>query len=359
MTRLFLLTVCAILFISVNPALGLERPDVEFKVFQFPRNMIPSMDGDFSDWDIVPDDHIIPGSDLYDYETEQPAVKGDLNVNVKVGWVNGLNRLYFLVEFNDDIVWLKDNSLHNDIFELVVDGDLSGGWLIKQENPNKGVVSVEDLHFSFHGVHAQNYHIFMPPGEKDWTMVWGCAQWIKDLPYANYAYSADVKQGESGTTMLEFWITPFDFAPYDTPASAIVSELKEDKVIGMSWAIIDYDSEGKNDGFYNLSHSRRMYGNTSLLCAFRLLPLAEMYVDPIKADWTFTVPDLDRRLVAFKDMSIGTITSWHWDFGDEATSTEQHPLHTFEKPGEKTVVLTVTGPDGTDRFARVWDVVVK
>ena len=78
MTRTFLVTVCIILFISVNPAMGLERPNVEFKVFQFPRNMIPNMDGDFSDWGIVPDDNLIPGNDLFDYTTEQPASKEDL-----------------------------------------------------------------------------------------------------------------------------------------------------------------------------------------------------------------------------------------------------------------------------------------
>ena len=27
----------------------------DFKVFQFPRNAIPRIDGDFSDWEIVPD----------------------------------------------------------------------------------------------------------------------------------------------------------------------------------------------------------------------------------------------------------------------------------------------------------------
>ncbi len=359
MTRAFFITACILLFASVNPATGLERPDVEFKIFQFPRNMIPRIDGDTSDWDIVSDEYLIPGDDLYDYSTEQPADRNDLDVNVKVGWVNGLNRLYFLVEAYDDVCWFKDPSLHNDIFELVVDGDLSGGWLIKQENPNKDVVSVEDLHFSFHGVHAQNYHIYMPPGDKDWTMVWGCAQWIKELPYANYAYSTNVSHGESGKVTLEFWITPFDFAPYNNPESAIKSELSENKIIGMSWAFIDYDSEGKNDGFYNLSHHRRMYGNTSVLCAFRLMPLEDKYIDPIKADWTFAVPDLNRRLVVFTDKSIGKISSWHWDFGDGATSNEQHPIHTFEKPGEKTVILRVDGPEGSDTFIRVWDVVVK
>ena len=34
----------------------LERPDIEFKIFQFPANMIPRIDGNIDDWDIVPEE---------------------------------------------------------------------------------------------------------------------------------------------------------------------------------------------------------------------------------------------------------------------------------------------------------------
>ena len=31
-----------------------------FKVFQFPKNQIPRIDGSFEDWDIVPDSYVVP-----------------------------------------------------------------------------------------------------------------------------------------------------------------------------------------------------------------------------------------------------------------------------------------------------------
>ena len=65
------------------------------------------------------------------------------------------------------------------------------------------------------------------------------------------------------------------------------------------------------------------------------------------------------RLVAFKDVSKGEITRWLWDFGDGNTSAEQHPLYSFESPGEKIVSLTVESPEGRDRFIRVWDIVLE
>ena len=67
-------------------------------------------------------------------------------------------------------------------------------------------------------------------------------------------------------------------------------------------------------------------------CAFKLMPLEPHFRKPIEAQWSFQVVDMDRRLVAFKDLSIGKITSWKWDFGDGETSTEPNPIHTYKKP---------------------------
>ncbi|MBT5448729.1 MAG: PKD domain-containing protein, partial [Gemmatimonadetes bacterium] len=55
----------------------------------------------------------------------------------------------------------------------------------------------------------------------------------------------------------------------------------------------------------------------------------------------------------------GQITSWSWDFDDGTTSTEEHPLHRYEKAGEYVVVLTINGPQGTARRVKVNEVVVR
>jgi PKD repeat protein len=65
---------------------------------------------------------------------------------------------------------------------------------------------------------------------------------------------------------------------------------------------------------------------------------------------------MDRRLVAFKDLSVGQVTSWKWDFGDGTTSTEENPIHQYQKPSNFVVILDVTGPAGTSRRSKVWDV---
>ncbi len=37
----------------------LQRPEVEYKVFQFPANQIPRIDGNSDDWSIVPETYSI------------------------------------------------------------------------------------------------------------------------------------------------------------------------------------------------------------------------------------------------------------------------------------------------------------
>lgn len=374
-SRAALVVTTVVLWTCAN-ALALNRPEVTFQVFQFPADMIPRIDGDASDWSIVPDEYAIGTDQLVDdngkYAQPDP---NNLDVRVRVGWVKGLNRLYFLYEAQDDYWDFARPDLHNDTFEIVVDGDASGGPLIdkghrelwtaehvgeaRAERDDR--VSVWEANRAVHGVHAQNYHIFTPAEGKDWTLAWGAPQWIKELPYANAACKYDFKPGESGRLVLEFWITPFDYAGAEGPDRAVESVLTENKIIGLSWAIIDYDDveSRSNNGFWNLSRHHRMYGNASLLCAFKLMPLEPQFRKPIAAQWSFRVLDADRRLVAFQDLSRGEITTWRWDFGDGATSTERHPIHRYRRGGDFVVVLDIEGPGGKSRLAKVWDVSIK
>ena len=349
------------LIISLIPVFvfSQSRPDTTFKVFQFPADRIPRIDGETSDWDIVPEHYVIGTDQLVNSNNNQaPADLSTLDVKVKVGWVDGLNRLYFLYEAYDNYWYFNEAGLKNDTFEVVVDGDLSGGPFIDRFHPNERV-NIWDAYFSFHGVHAQNYHIFTPAVDKDWTMAWGPQSWIKKLPYANAATVYNFSHGESGNLSLEFWITPFDYASAEDPEYSVQSHLYEGKKIGLSWAILDYDEGGEQTGFWNLSRERSMYGDASELVMFELMPFETQFQKKMDANWTFKIVDMERRMVAFIDESIGNITSWEWDFGDGSTSNKQHPVHKYQKAGLYVVVLKVRGPDGTSSFSRVWDVAIK
>ena len=376
MRRLVLLLVLA-LVLGFDSARALEKPDTTYPVFQFPADRIPRVDGDASDWALVPESYVIGTDQLWDDSKKHPAPDPKtLDVRVKVGWVKGLNRLYFLYEATDDYWDFSRPDLHNDTFEIVVDGDASGGVLLGKDNAKLWTaehvgaatarpdprISDDDSRWAIHGVHAQNYHIFTPAAGKDWCLAWDAATWIKEFPWANAATSYTFKPGEPGKLVLEFWITPFDYAGPEGPQRAVESVLRENKIIGLAWAVIDYDDVNKkgSSGFWNLSPKHTMFGDASELCAFRLMPLEPALQPPLAAQWSWSVVDMDRRLVAFKDLSVGHVATWKWDFGDGASSTEQHPQHAYAKPGNYVVILDVTAPDGTTaRRSKVWDVQLK
>lgn len=348
--------------IAVSGCWGLEREGTVFKVFQFPADGIPRIDGELSDWDRVPESYAVKTDELWEDSGKHEKVDTEnLEVSVKVGWVAGMNRLYFLYEAHDDYWDFALSGLKNDTFEVVVDADLSGGPLIDRFRENSETVEVGDAWMRMHGVHAQNYHIFTPAREKDWTMLWGPAQWLKELPYANFAYNYDFEPGESGKLTLEFWITPFDYASADGPEHSVISQLSEGDRIGLSWAIIDYDDveSDANNGFWNLSRSHTMYGKASELVAFSLMPLEEEWLPPIKADWRHSIVDRSERIVAFFDDSVGDIVEWEWDFGDGQRSSERNPVHRYAETGHFVVTLTVRDGKEASRLAKVWDVSFK
>jgi len=340
---------------------NLQVGEPGFKVFQFPRTAIPRIDGDFSDWDLVPDSYAVGIDQMWDDSGKHPATdRQTLDVKVKVGWVDGLNRLYFLYEAYDDYWDFDQLSLRNDTYEIVVDADLSGGPHIDEMRPNPDLTSRIDAFFEFQNIHAQNYHIMTPPTEgKSWTMVWGTQQWLKYLPYANYAYDYSFSHGQSGRLRMEFYITPFDYASPEGPQKSVVSKLYTGKKIGLCWAVIDYDGGKGNNGFWNLSKHHKMYGNASMERLFTLMPLEKQFRKAVECDWTFHVVP-DTRTVCFTDRSYGNITAWHWDFGDGTTSDEQSPTHTYSRDfAHYVVTLEVEGPEGKARHCKVWEVNVR
>ena len=334
------------------------RPEKEFQIFQFPQDQIPRIDGNFSDWSMVPTSYNIGIEELKNtrFGEGTPIDPTDFDLNVKVGWVKGLNRLYFYIDAYDDYWDFSDAVMRQDIFELVIDGDLSGGNFIYGENDNKEVVPKNELFFRSHGSHAQNYHVFTPVQDKEWAMIWGNTPWIKEFPFANVAYDYNFSSADSGRLQMEFYITPFDYASFEGSEHSVVSILRENELIGLSWSMLDFDGF-QCESFMNLSHDLEMISNASKLCAFRLMPLEEQYQKKIESQWHFVTEDRKERIIRFYDQSIGDIASWYWDFGDGTYSREQNPQHQYSKGGEWTVVLTVEGPDGKSVRSKVWEVV--
>ena len=265
-----LLPVALLVLLASSRVTSAHHPnDVTYGVFQFPKGKIPKIDGDPSDWGIVPRTYMIDGSHLKDTVMGKGTKMDpkDLAVEVTVGWSPETNRLYFLYKMYDDVH--NFNVARGDIFEVVVDADHSGGRYHSFKDVD------EKTEARLKSTTAQNYHIFTPPAKgKKWCWVWGSQQWLIEKPWGEAAYNYDFKMGQPGVLYLECTITPFDYASFRGPKHSALHQMEEDEVVGLSWSVLDYDkNDSRYEGFWNLSHHTRMDSTADLLPNFQLMPL--------------------------------------------------------------------------------------
>jgi PKD repeat protein len=89
-----------------------------------------------------------------------------------------------------------------------------------------------------------------------------------------------------------------------------------------------------------------------------LHPLVPVPAAPTADFSAYPVSGAAPLAVSFADLSTGTPTSWLWSFGDGATSTQQHPTHTYAAPGVYDVSLTASNAGGSHELSRAGFVTV-
>ena len=52
--------------LAAFPAAALDRPETTYKVYQFPQNAMPHIDGDGADWSMVPESYVVDTRHLTD-----------------------------------------------------------------------------------------------------------------------------------------------------------------------------------------------------------------------------------------------------------------------------------------------------
>lgn len=277
------------------PALAHYPENTTFKVFQFPDDHLPQMDGDPADWSMVPDEY------FYDY-THHAGVNRpttvhdttDLHIRrTAVGWNPTHNRLYFFAEVYDDIWRFQKDVIDSldthhsrmsgafvhgaDIWEIVIDAD-HGGELVVNHADWEQAPHVELRHRS---AYTQNYHLYMPPlNGHYWHWLWGKAMWTKEERYSGMGWSGDVEHLSSGTVIYECYLTPFDDLHPEGPHLSKLHRLAEGAKIGLSWAFLDADTSATTfDAFWAHSQQPKMYCSGEFLSDFELMPIEEGLFD--------------------------------------------------------------------------------
>ena len=111
----------AILTVGVLWALSaaaLERPDTTFKIFQFPADQIPRVDGDVSDWGMVPVDYAIGIDQLKDTVHDSQIDTTDLDVTMHLPTIDKPTRV------QKNSASLIDNSFVNNPKQVLISVNL-------------------------------------------------------------------------------------------------------------------------------------------------------------------------------------------------------------------------------------------
>jgi hypothetical protein len=176
--------------------------------------------------------------------------------------------------------------------------------------------------------------------------------------------SCGTGQLDTGSTVLLIYVPLAcendGFAAIFTPPSACVGDVVT--IDGFSYAgsginnFIVAENWDLGDGFNTpgpvpFTHVYTQAGTfwinyfimTSHGCTFyEVVPIT---IDPLPIP-SYSSTDNGTGLFSFTDNSLGTITTWFWDFGDGNTSTFQNPNHQYTIPNTYSVCLTVTTGNG-------------
>jgi len=128
-----------------------------------------------------------------------------------------------------------------------------------------------------------------------------------------------------------------------TSTSVLSDSLTPSLVVGDLYASYNHDwaFSGYIDEFRFTNGIARWTGNFTP-------PTSPYGVYPPASDFSASaVTGTTPLTVQFNNLSLGTITSWSWDFGDGQTSAAQQPAHMYATAGTFTVGLTGSGPEGT------------
>ncbi len=174
------------------------------------------------------------------------------------------------------------------------------------------------------------------PGGSDTHKCPACINVTHPEPVANFSVSDDA-------TVIG---SPLTFTDLSTgPISDYMWDFGDGTSSTMQNPTHAYDSAGT----YTVTLTVMGPGGTSThecsdcISVQELPPVANFAVEPVGGIYELTL--------GFTDLSTGVITSWLWEFGDGATSTEQHPTHTYAMSGGYDITLTVTGPGGSDTLS--------
>ena len=246
-----------VLVLSLTSMVAAHEPPGElFFLAQFPDELVPVIDGDHSDWDIVPDQpYSIRGDRLFDPAQFQEAGRGefdisDINLFHRLGWNDNFNKLYLATRVFDNIhnIDRDDPARHWD----------DDNWEV-EINPDHSARADQNLEGE--PVNNISYKWVVPPVEGVYQSIEpiGDLAWLSDgTDYVSYGWSFEGEQFGESTYYYELSLTPIAALPREnaTPDNTVFLDLEEEEIVHISVTVGDIDapqSEHAYNGFWSTS----------------------------------------------------------------------------------------------------------
>jgi hypothetical protein len=298
------LVVLGIVVIAASTVTAHEPPGDIFFGAGFPTHAIPVIDGDLSDWDMIPEAYWITRSD----HLEETVIGGDTEIDLAdfnakhiLGWNEGTNRLYVMADVVDD--YLKRDKEDpstvdwDDGFDLMVDADHSGGDLWNSDWHAEEFEDQQDLVF----VTGQNYRYYTPPLDGYYIFMLGRGfvgddnflTTGREIVYPEYLECGWTVTGENygpNTRTYEMMVTPWEnmYRGEDGLERSTIVDLEVGSIVHVGYMYKDFDTAVTGErysGSYDFPPLHNIWFNMSLLGDFELLEVEEdLYPTAVETD---------------------------------------------------------------------------
>ena len=215
-------------------------------------------DADIADWEDVVGDAQLVTTDFFQDPTVGDGAQydpADLDYRIWLAWNGNLGTIWMGMERIDN-VYINEyaggdlGSLwQHDAIEFMLDGDHTGGDYTGSADANW---TDEEKDLNNNRTAQQYVAIGDSPDGRHVGYLGKGTEWVNALPYAD---GGGGSTGESPTTtIIEFFVTPFDDLIWNSPDDSVASPLFDGKIIGFQISAQDMD-EGVSDyrAFHTLS----------------------------------------------------------------------------------------------------------
>jgi hypothetical protein len=261
-----------------KPALGHYPEGVAYRAFQFPDHLVPAIDGDLTDWEVVGDSYAILTGQFHDLISPEVEASDsdDFAARLMVGWNKAENRLYIAAQVRDDIHQIDRPAgsaeviFRDDAMELFIDADHSGGQFA-----NFTELSDEEYRRR-NGTEANHFVLAGPPPDEDFFVNYSAAAWyaLPDGPYTRAAVEFAGVLGGEGVTNYEVMLVPFDRVDINAVFQSEEHLLRAGEILGFNVEFNDLDVHSELfDAKWSLSGQHNSYRFSDRFTDLIMMPL--------------------------------------------------------------------------------------